>query len=897
MQSERRNEDVFRSFDLMDLSDSLLKGIYRCGYREPSVIQQKAIAPIIKGKDVIAQAQTGTGKTAAFGISALQRINTNSPKLQALILSPTRELATQTTDALAMLGQFMGVRIATCIGGSKVSEDERALHANPHIVSGTPGRVLDLVGRGTINLSDIEMLIIDEADELFDRDFLKDVTAVLAQRGVRTQTVLFCATFPPEIKKLTELIEHPVRITNEEQLTSSNLENYRVHAGEHKLDTVLDLYHRMTISQAVIFCNTKGTVIELATALSRHGCPTAQMHSGHKQADRDNAMDEFRSGRKRTLVCTDIWARGIDVPQVNVVINFDVPNDNDTFVHRIGRAGRFGRRGTSITLATDGDVLNLEEAEAHFGLTIKDLHQDQIDHGVARTAEKAVKGILNFLTEATLVKTANQLDMLTHPVVEVDLALVDSFNASVHQTHLPPFLLQAVAGIVRLLCVARENLALAYRVTEMVARLIAKHITAADAVSSRIVGHASVLLAHLYVHKVASVVVVRDVVDLILDNWSDNALWNVMQIMELTMSAMRHDSKTTLDQIVSRIKQKAGTVTQPSRRARIYVETIAELHSERSKPPAVLPGELSHVPKAVTLKDYQRAEKFGRWWLGASEVAEVRREKGLSEHQRHLEYAGQLGMNTEARKLLVAGLLNIHWQVMGPTRHGSELLKIAGKNQEDLPIAIAACAEHDPNPTAFYARLAVETAKSELTGASKRWARVWSDAFTRDGEKLAGLKDKEVVRLAIVYAGLIAADIMPLHKLGLVMGDHHLGGKHGKRMDLFARSLLVRLLGSAGVAPVAVMVTGRSVKAVTKEGRARAIDRVAGNLSDLRRKLDGEEKKEKDKIRKICDMTLVDFDTVSANVHKAHAVIVKETRTVVKSMADRKRVKAELRLG
>lgn len=377
LEFETSNEvRVVASFDKMGLKEDLLRGIYAYGFEKPSAIQQRAIAQIITGRDVIAQAQSGTGKTATFSISILQQIDTSVRETQALVLSPTRELAIQIQKVILALGDYMNVQCHACIGGTSIGEDIRKLDYGQHVVSGTPGRVFDMIKRKNLRTRNIKMLVLDEADEMLSKGF-KDQIYDVYRYLPPSQVVLLSATLPQEILEMTtKFMKDPIRIlVKRDELTLEGIKQFfvAVEREEWKFETLCDLYDTLTITQAVIFCNTKRKVTWLATKMREANFTVSFMHGEMPQKERDSIMQEFRQGASRVLITTDIWARGIDVQQVSLVINYDLPLNREQYIHRIGRSGRFGRKGVAINFVKTEDVKALRDIEQYYGTQIDEM--------------------------------------------------------------------------------------------------------------------------------------------------------------------------------------------------------------------------------------------------------------------------------------------------------------------------------------------------------------------------------------------------------------------------------------------------------------------------------------------------------------------------------------------
>eukprot|EP00795_Rhopilema_esculentum_P002884 gene2884-1121_t len=368
---------VTPTFDSMKIREDLLRGIYAYGFERPSAIQQRAIVPIVKGRDVIAQAQSGTGKTATYSISALQNVDVKVRETQALILSPTRELAVQVQKVILALGDYMSVQCHACIGGTNVGEDIRKLDYGQHIVSGTPGRVFDMIKRRNLRTRSIKMLILDEADEMLNRGFKEQIYDVYRFLPPATQVVLVSATLPHDILEMTgKFMTDPIRIlVKRDELTLEGIKQFfvAVEREEWKFDTLCDLYDTLTITQAVIFVNTKRKVDWLTEKMRDANFTVSSMHGDMPQKEREAIMKEFRGAQSRVLISTDLWARGLDVSQVSLVINYDLPNNRELYIHRIGRSGRFGRKGVAINFVKSDDIRILRDIEQYYSTQIDEM--------------------------------------------------------------------------------------------------------------------------------------------------------------------------------------------------------------------------------------------------------------------------------------------------------------------------------------------------------------------------------------------------------------------------------------------------------------------------------------------------------------------------------------------
>lgn len=366
------------SFDAMKLKPDLLKGIYAYGFEKPSAIQQRAIRPIVRGRDVIAQSQSGTGKTAVFSISSLQLLDETSRDCQVIVLSPTRELAEQTQRVIQSLGDFMNVKCHCCIGGKSLGADLKELEkGGVQIVSGTPGRVFDLIRRSALSTAHLKTMVLDESDDLLSRGFKDQIYDIYRFLPPSVQIVIISATLPPTVLEMTEkFMNDPIRIlVRRDELTLEGIKQFfiAVEKEEWKFDTLCDLYDTLTITQAVIFANTKQKVDWLSTKMKENNFTVASMHGDMDQETRDKVMEQFRSGSARVLIATDLWGRGIDVQQVSLVICYDLPINRELYIHRIGRSGRFGRKGVAINFVRDEDVKLLRDIEQFYSTQIDEM--------------------------------------------------------------------------------------------------------------------------------------------------------------------------------------------------------------------------------------------------------------------------------------------------------------------------------------------------------------------------------------------------------------------------------------------------------------------------------------------------------------------------------------------
>ena len=413
-------------FEDLDLRPELMKAIKKMGFEEASPIQAKAIPAVREGKDIIGQAQTGTGKTAAFGIPLLEKIDPKSKKMQAIVLCPTRELAIQVADEIRNLAYYMhGIKVLPIYGGQEIVKQIRSLKSGVQLVIGTPGRVMDHMRRKTVKMEDIHTVVLDEADEMLNMGFREDIETILEGVPEERQTVLFSATMPKPILDITKKFQKNaelVKVTKKE-LTVPNIEQYYYEVKpknkEEVLSRLLDIYNPKL---SVIFCNTKKQVDILVNGLLGRGYFAAGLHGDLKQVQRDRVMQGFRSGKTDILVATDVAARGIDVDEVEAVFNYDLPQDDEYYVHRIGRTGRAGRVGQSFSFVTGKEVYKLKEIQRYcktkiFAQKVPSLHD------VANTKmEKVLDDVNQIIEEEDL---ATFLQMIQSVENESDYTAMD----------------------------------------------------------------------------------------------------------------------------------------------------------------------------------------------------------------------------------------------------------------------------------------------------------------------------------------------------------------------------------------------------------------------------------------------------------------------------------------
>jgi translation initiation factor 4A len=372
----------------MDLDMKLLRGIYAKGYEKPSDIQQKGIVPLMAGRDLLAQAQSGTGKTATFTIGGLSRIDPALNAVQMVVIAPTRELAEQAEKEALTIGQYIGIRVHKATGGPPVSADLAVLQQGrgsadhvPHVLCVTPGRFYDLLNRKAVSPETIRILILDEADQMLAARFREQIHCILALRWpASVQVALLSATMIPEIRTVAkDLLRDPVEILLEpDKVSLDGIKQWYIELPreEHKLDTLCDLYDHLSIQQAAIFVNTKAKAEWLADQMKRRGFDLDYIHGEMDVKEREERMADFRAGRVRVLISTDLLGRGIDVQTISIVINYELPLDRENYIHRIGRSGRYGRKGASINLVCPREMRMQAEIEAFYGRKVNELPLD-----------------------------------------------------------------------------------------------------------------------------------------------------------------------------------------------------------------------------------------------------------------------------------------------------------------------------------------------------------------------------------------------------------------------------------------------------------------------------------------------------------------------------------------
>ena len=375
------NNDLktYEKWDELDLKEELLRGIYGYGFESPSQIQKTAIKPIIDKKDVIAQAQSGTGKTGTFTISSLQRIDITEKTTQVMILAPTHELVKQIAFVVENIGSAMdGLVVKTLVGGTSVNDDIKQLKENvPHVVVGSTGRVNDMIRRRHLQTNHIKLFILDEADEMLSGGFKEQVYQIFQNLSSEAQIAIFSATLPPYILEMTDkFMNNPVKITMEpEKLNLEGIEQFYLALNDdnEKYDTLKKLFDFLTVNQSIIYVNSVQRVEDLYNAMVADGYSVVSIHSSMKREEREKSFKDFRTGTYRVLISSNVTSRGIDIQQVSIVINFDIPRSVNTYLHRIGRSGRWGRKGTAINFITRQDIGYMKRIESHYKSTIQEL--------------------------------------------------------------------------------------------------------------------------------------------------------------------------------------------------------------------------------------------------------------------------------------------------------------------------------------------------------------------------------------------------------------------------------------------------------------------------------------------------------------------------------------------
>ena len=368
------------SFEGLNINENLLRGIYGYGFEKPSIIQNKAIPVLISGKDLIAQAQSGTGKTGAFSIGSLCNIDIKLKQTQIIVLSPTRELAEQTFNVMKELASYTDISLCKVVGGTRVTDCVDDLRKDPQVIVGTPGRIIDMLQKRHIYTDKLKMVVIDEADEMLSQGFQEMIHTIFTGIPKETQVTLFSATFPDELLEITDkFMNSPERIlVKKEQLTLEGISQYYINVKHNnwKYDVLTDIYNTINIAQCIIYINSKNKLNQVYQCLLEDNFPVGMIHGSLLTNERTEIMEKFRQGEIRILLSTDLLSRGIDIQQLSLVINFDLPIQKETYIHRIGRSGRYGRKGVAINFVTERDLQDLEELKQFYNTNIEEMPQN-----------------------------------------------------------------------------------------------------------------------------------------------------------------------------------------------------------------------------------------------------------------------------------------------------------------------------------------------------------------------------------------------------------------------------------------------------------------------------------------------------------------------------------------
>lgn len=372
---------MYETFDEMHLSDALIRGVYAYGFENPSKIQQLAIIPMSKHTDILAQSQSGTGKTGAFTIGALSVLDCSIKAPQVLVICPTRELAQQTETVARALGNYLELKVLSATGGNHLRNDINALNAGAQFIVGTPGRIFDLIRRGDLSVDHMKYVILDEADQMLEDLFAEQIKAILDNKFPHTtRLALFSATMPPNVIEASKnYLNDPVSILlPPDEVTLAGIQQYYVSLDrdDWKLPVLLDLYQQITVNQALIYVNKRQKAEWLAKQLAAQGFTLEYIHGEMEVSERKKRMADFRSGAVRVLISTDLLARGIDIQQISMVINFELPVQRENYIHRIGRSGRYGKKGIAINIVCGEELNTIKDIEKYYSTTISELPED-----------------------------------------------------------------------------------------------------------------------------------------------------------------------------------------------------------------------------------------------------------------------------------------------------------------------------------------------------------------------------------------------------------------------------------------------------------------------------------------------------------------------------------------
>lgn len=372
------------SFEDLNINDDLLRGIYSYGFEKPSNIQYKSLPIFNSGKDMIAQSQSGTGKTGAFSIGVLNNIDTNLKKAQYIILTPTHELAKQIYSVVENLGARMDISICKVIGKTNINDSIRELQKEPQIIVATPGRLFDMINKRHIFTDNIKTLVIDEADEMLSSGFMEVLQNIIRCMPKTCQMCLFSATMPQEIVDLTEhFMNNPEKLLiNKDELTLEGIKQFYIDLKQYnwKFDVLYDIYETINVTQSIIYVNSKNVLNNLYDRLTRDNFPVSYIHGDMHSSEREKNLSDFKNGLTRIMLSTDLLSRGIDIQQLSLVINFDLPRNKETYIHRIGRSGRYGRKGTAINFVTNEDINHMREIQKFYNTKIDEMPQNLADY-------------------------------------------------------------------------------------------------------------------------------------------------------------------------------------------------------------------------------------------------------------------------------------------------------------------------------------------------------------------------------------------------------------------------------------------------------------------------------------------------------------------------------------
>ena len=372
------------SFEDLDIKDDLLRGIYSYGFEKPSNIQYKSLPIFNSGKDMIAQSQSGTGKTGAFSVGVLNNIDLTLKKTQYIILTPTHELAKQIYNVVENLGARMDISICKVIGKTNINESIRELQKEPQIIVATPGRLFDMINKRHIFTDNIKTLVIDEADEMLSSGFMEVLQNIIRCMPKTCQMCLFSATMPKEIVDLTEhFMNNPEKLLiNKDELTLEGIKQFYIDLKQYnwKFDVLYDIYETINVTQSIIYVNSKNVLNNLYDRLTRDNFPVSYIHGDMHSSEREKNLSDFKNGITRIMLSTDLLSRGIDIQQLSLVINFDLPRNKETYIHRIGRSGRYGRKGTAINFVTNEDIEHMREIQKFYNTKIDEMPQNLADY-------------------------------------------------------------------------------------------------------------------------------------------------------------------------------------------------------------------------------------------------------------------------------------------------------------------------------------------------------------------------------------------------------------------------------------------------------------------------------------------------------------------------------------